>query len=144
MFELLFIKDLMDLLRAEKQLVHALTKVIQGTTIDSMRSAFAEHLEQTVAHLEGVEQLVALVNKLPQAEHCETMEKPIDEATELLEDAEQRVGQYESSDCNAAGMLAELLGIDTVLSQRMLDEEEQSDENPTNLAGLRPSVYVVK
>ncbi|MBL9092667.1 MAG: ferritin-like domain-containing protein [Planctomycetaceae bacterium] len=145
----LFVMELKDLLSAEKQLVKALPKMAKGATSEALRAAFEEHLEQTKGQIERLEQVFALIDKAPRAEHCKAMEGLIAEGSELLEEdgepavkdaaligAAQKVEHYEISGYGTARALAELLGLDEAvdLLQETLDEEKETDENLTKLA----------
>ena len=145
----LFVMELKDLLSAEKQLVKALPKMAKGATSEALRAAFEEHLEQTKGQIERLEQVFALIDKAPRAEHCKAMEGLIAEGSELLEEdgepavkdaaligAAQKVEHYEISGYGTARALAELLGLDEAvdLLQETLDEEKETDETLTKLA----------
>jgi len=145
----LFVKELKDLLSAEKQLVKALPKMAKGSSSEALRAAFEEHLEQTKGQIERLEKVFGLIDKAPRAEHCKAMEGLIAEGSELLEEdgepavkdaaligAAQKVEHYEISGYGTARALAELLGLDEAvdLLQETLDEEKETDENLTKLA----------
>jgi ferritin-like metal-binding protein YciE len=147
--ESLFVKELKDLLSAEKQLVKALPKMAKGASSEALRAAIEEHLEQTKGQVERLEQVFSIVGKAPRAEHCKAMEGLIEEGAELLEEdgdpavkdaaligAAQKVEHYEISGYGTARTLAELLGLDKAvkLLQQTLDEEKETDENLTKLA----------
>nr|AXL05485.1 hypothetical protein AYO47_08440 [uncultured bacterium] len=147
--ESLFVTELKDLLSAEKQLVKALPKMAKGATSEELRAAFEEHLEQTKGQVARLEQVFALVDKSPRAEHCKAMESLIEEGAELLEEdgdpavkdaaligAAQKVEHYEISGYGTARSLAELLGLDQAvkLLQESLDEEKETDLKLTDLA----------
>lgn len=147
--ENLFVHELKDLLSAEKQLVKALPKMAKGATSETLRAAIEEHLEQTKEQVERLEQVFAIVDKAPRAEHCKAMEGLISEGDELLEEdaepsvkdaaliaAAQKVEHYEISGYGTARTLAELLGLDKAadLLQQTLDEEKETDVKLTELA----------
>ena len=147
--ENLFIHELKDLLSAEKQLVKALPKMAKGASSESLRTAIEEHLEQTKVHVERLEQVFAVVEKAPRAEHCKGMEGLIAEGADLLEEegapavkdaaliaAAQKVEHYEISGYGTARTLAESLGLEKAveLLQQTLDEEKLTDEKLTEFA----------
>ena len=147
--ENLFIHELKDLLSAEKQLVKALPKMAKGASSESLRTAIEEHLEQTKGHVDRLEQVFAIIEKAPRAEHCKGMEGLIEEGAALLEEegapavidaaliaAAQKVEHYEISGYGTARTLAELLGLEKAveLLQQTLDEEKETDEKLTELA----------
>jgi ferritin-like metal-binding protein YciE len=147
--ENLLVKELKDLLSAEKQLTKALPKMAKGATSESLSAAFEEHLEQTKGHVERLEQIFEMLGKAARAEHCKAMEGLIEEGSDLLEEdgepmvkdaaligAAQRVEHYEISGYGTARTLAELLGQDKAakLLQQTLDEEKETDEKLTELA----------
>jgi ferritin-like metal-binding protein YciE len=145
----LLVKELKDLLSAEKQLLKALPKMAKGAASESLREAFEEHLEQTKGQVERLEKAFKIIGKAPRAEHCKAMEGLLEEGSELLEEdgepavkdaaligAAQKVEHYEISGYGTARSLAELLGLDDVaeLLQETLDEEKETDELLTKLA----------
>jgi ferritin-like metal-binding protein YciE len=147
--ENLFVHELKDLLSAEKQLVKALPKMAKGAASETLRTAIEEHLEQTKGQVERLEQVFAMVDKAPRAEHCKAMEGLISEGDELLQEdgeasvkdaaliaAAQKVEHYEISGYGTARTLAELLGLDQAveLLQQTLDEEKETDLKLTKLA----------
>jgi len=147
--ESLLVKELKDLLSAEKQLVKALPKMAKGATSEPLRAAIEEHLEQTKGQVDRLEKVFGILGKAPRAEHCKAMEALIEEGAELLEEegdpavkdaaliaAAQKVEHYEISGYGTARTLAELLGLDKAvkLLRQTLDEEKETDENLTQLA----------
>jgi ferritin-like metal-binding protein YciE len=147
--ENLLVHELKDLLSAEKQLVKALPKMAKGAASETLRTAIEEHLEQTKGQVERLEQVFAMVDKAPRAEHCKAMEGLISEGDELLQEdgeasvkdaaliaAAQKVEHYEISGYGTARTLAELLGLDQAveLLQQTLDEEKETDLKLTKLA----------
>ena len=147
--ESLFVHELKDLLSGEKQLVKALPKMAKGASSEALRSAIEEHLEQTKAQVERLEEVFGLIERAPRAEHCEAMEGLIAEGAELLEEegedavkdaaliaAAQKVEHYEISAYGTARTLAEMLGLTKAvdLLQQTLDEEKETDEKLTELA----------
>jgi ferritin-like metal-binding protein YciE len=147
--ENLFVHEVKDLLSAEKQLVKALPKMAKGAASETLRTAIEEHLEQTKGQVERLEQVFAMVDKAPRAEHCKAMEGLISEGDELLQEdgeasvkdaaliaAAQKVEHYEISGYGTARTLAELLGLDQAveLLQQTLDEEKETDLKLTKLA----------
>lgn len=147
--ELLLVHELKDLLSAEKQLVKALPKMAKGASSKSLRGAIQEHLEQTKGQVERLEEIFALLDKAPRAEHCQAMEGLIAEGADLLDaegdeqvkdaaliGAAQKVEHYEIAAYGTARALAELLGLDRAvdLLQQTLDEEKQADAKLNDLA----------
>lgn len=147
--ESLFVSELKDLLSAEKQLVKALPKMAKGATSEMLRDSIEEHLAQTKVQVDRLEQVFALIDKVPRAEHCKAMEGLIAEGAEILDAdgddavrdaaiiaAAQRVEHYEISGYGTARALAELLGLDKAaqLLQETLDEEKATDQKLTELA----------
>jgi len=145
--ESLLVKELKDLLSAEKQLVKALPKMAKGAAGEALRQAIEEHLEQTKGQVERLEKVFSIVGKAARAEHCKAMEGLIEEGAELLEEdgdpavkdaaligAAQKVEHYEISGYGTARTPAELLGLDQAvkLLQETLDEEKNRREpDPT-------------
>jgi ferritin-like metal-binding protein YciE len=145
----LFVHELKDLYSAEKQLLQALPKMVKNTQNEELREAFEMHRGQTEQHVERIERIMSGMDNAPSGEKCHGMEGLIEEAEDLLENAEdphvrdagmigaaQRVEHYEISGYGTARTYAEMLGLDEAvqLLQQTLDEEKETDAKLTKLA----------
>jgi ferritin-like metal-binding protein YciE len=146
----LYVDELRDLYDAENQLTKALPKMAEGATSDELREGFKEHLEQTRGHVQRLEQIFERLGEKPKGKKCKGMEGLIKEGSEVLDEdieedthdaaiigAAQRVEHYEIAGYGTARTHAELLGRDedVELLEQTLEEEKETDEKLTQLAG---------
>jgi ferritin-like metal-binding protein YciE len=146
----LYIDELKDLYSAETQLVKALPKMAKGAESEELRQGFEEHLEQTKGHVQRLEQIFQALGESPKGKKCKGMEGLVEEGSEVLEEdfegpvldaaligAAQRVEHYEIAGYGTVRALAEALGEDEHVSllTETLDEEKETDEKLTELAG---------
>lgn len=145
----LYVEELRDLYSAESQLVKALPKMAKAATNPQLRQAFEEHLEQTQAHVNRLEQIFEKLGEKPKGKTCYGMKGLLEEGKETMsEDAEpevldagliaaaQRVEHYEIAGYGTVRTYAKMLG-DTdaaKLLQQTLDEEGETDKKLTKLA----------
>lgn len=138
-----------DLYSAETQLVKALPKVAKAASTDSLRKAIEAHLEETRGHVERLKRIAELLEAKPGGKKCKGMEGLLAEGKEALEEegpeplvdaaliaAAQRVEHYEISAYGSARAMAELLGLDSVVTllQQSLDEERAADEELSRIS----------
>ena len=145
---------LVDLLRdtydAEKQLVRALPKMAKAATSEELSSAFTNHLEVTRGQVTRLEEVFKELGMAARGKHCVAMEGLIEEGKELIEEdhapevldaaliaAAQKVEHYEIAAYGTARTWAGLLGLNKAadLLNESLDEESETDEELTQLAG---------
>jgi ferritin-like metal-binding protein YciE len=145
----LLVHELRDLLYAEKQLVKALPKMAAAAHSPRLAEAFKTHREETLGHVQRLEQIFESLELAPRGEKCEAMEGLIAEGAEILEAkgddqvrdaaliaAAQRVEHYEIAGYGCARTFAAILGKSEAaeLLQQTLDEEKATDELLTELA----------
>lgn len=145
----LLVKELKDLLSAEKQLLKALPKMAKAAASETLREAFEGHLEETRGQVERLEKAFKHLGKAPRAHHCKAMEGLIAEGAELIEEegepavkdaaliaAAQRVEHYEIAGYGAAKAFADILGMFDVaaLLAETLEEEKGADEKLNGIA----------
>lgn len=145
-----YIDELKDLYSAETQLVKALPKMAKASVHDELRQGFEEHLRQTSQHVSRLEQIFEDLGESPSGKKCMGMEGLVKEAAQVLKEdyeedvmdpaiigAAQRVEHYEIAAYGTARAFAELLGEDEHVSllQQTLDEEKETDNRLTQLAG---------
>ena len=141
--------ELKDLYSAENQLVKALPKMAKAATNAELQAGFEEHLEQTKAHVERLDQVAELLGKKLTGHKCKAMEGLIEEGSDLIaEDADesvrdagligaaQRVEHYEIAGYGTACALAKQLGHSEVVEilVETLEEEKETDQKLTDLA----------
>ena len=61
----LYIDELKDLYNPENQLVKALPKMAKAASSPKLRQGFEEHLEQTIGHVERLEEIFKLIKERP-------------------------------------------------------------------------------
>ena len=147
----LLIKQLQDVLHAERQLVGAIPKMVAAAHHPSLKEAFEKHLAETEVHVERLETIFQLLGEKAEAKPCKAMIGFIEEGQETIKDgsekermpsdlaliaAAQRVEHYEISSYGTLRVLARQLGeveCARLLSQT-LGEEESADFKLTAIA----------
>jgi ferritin-like metal-binding protein YciE len=145
----LYLDELKDIYDAEQQIVKALPKMAKKANSEELRAALEQHLDQTQTQIERLEQIFEELGEKAKGEKCLATKGLIEEATKMMEDAEdddtrdaaiigsaQKVEHYEIATYGTLRTYAELLGFDeqAELLQETLDEEKETDENLTELA----------
>ena len=141
--EQLFIDELKDLYSAEKQITKALPKLAKAATSPELRQAFENHLQETLGHVERLDQIFEVLGKSSRGKTCHGMQGLLEEGSEVLEDTEkgdvrdaalisaaQRVEHYEIAAYGCVREYANLLGQEKVadLLEETLQEERAADE----------------
>ncbi|BAM91331.1 non-heme manganese-containing catalase [Bradyrhizobium oligotrophicum S58] len=141
----LLIEELRDILHAEKQLTKALPKMAEAARFDQLRELFEQHLVETEAQIERINECFDLLGKTPRAKPCKGMMGLVEEGQEIMtqgEDKEdaaadlaligaaQRVEHYEMSGYTTARNLASQLRHSAVVAllSKSLAEEENADQ----------------
>lgn len=145
----LFHHELKDLYSAEKQIIDALPKMIEGASNADLKTALRDHLELTREHLARIEDVCEELDLKPGGHKCKGMEGLIEEGSELLKEkteknvldagiigAAQRVEHYEMAAYGTARTHAAKLGFHDVADklQGTLDEEGEADRLLSRLA----------
>lgn len=146
----LYIDELKDIYNAENQMVKALPKMARAASSGELREGFEEHLEQTRGHVQRLEAIFKSLGEQPKGKKCAGMEGLVKEGAEIMgEDFEgavmdaaligaaQRVEHYEIAAYGTVCEFAKILGESehASLLQKTLDEEKETDEKLTELAG---------
>lgn len=144
-----FIDELRDTYDAEKQLIKALPKLAKAASSAELKAAFEEHLEQTLKHVERLEQVFEEMGETARGKHCEgiagiiaegktVMDEDFDEMTmdACLIAAGQRAEHYEMAAYGTLVAWAEGMGHTDAaqLLQETLDEEKSADQKLSSLA----------
>lgn len=141
----LLINELRDLLHAEKQLTKALPKLAEAARHDQLRELFEQHLAETEAQVERINECFELLGKSARAKPCKGMMGLIEEGQEVIDEGEdkdavaadlaliggaQRVEHYEIAGYSTARNLAQQLRHSAVVAllQKSLAEEENADQ----------------
>jgi ferritin-like metal-binding protein YciE len=145
----LYIKELQDLLSAERQLIEALPKMAEAASSASLRNAFQAHLKETETHADRLEQIFKAHGMPPKSTKCKAMEGLVKEGSEWMKEnakegvmdagliaAAQRVEHYEMAGYGCTRTYAKLLGdkLATKLLQQTLDEEGAADKKLTEIS----------
>jgi Mn-containing catalase len=141
----LLVDELRDILHAEKQLTKALPKMAEAARFDQLRDLFEQHLVETEAQIERINECFSLLGETARAKPCKGMMGLVEEGQEVMAKGErkpdaaadlalisaaQRVEHYEISGYTTARNLASQLrhsAISALLSQS-LAEEENADQ----------------
>jgi ferritin-like metal-binding protein YciE len=145
----LYVDELKDLYNAENQLVKALPKMAKAASNPELAKAFRDHLEETQAQVERLEQIFERLEISPKGKKCKAMEGLIEEGKEVMEDAAdpmvkdaalisaaQRVEHYEMAGYGCVRTFAHLLGDEAAadLLQETLNEEGGANKKLNDLA----------
>jgi ferritin-like metal-binding protein YciE len=145
----LFQDTLKDIYYAEKQILKALPKMADAAQSDELRAGFKEHREQTLGHVERLEQIFKSIDKPARGKTCEAILGIIEEAKEIMSDFKgtdaldaglissgQAVEHYEIARYGTLKTWAQQLGLTEAVSllDATLKEEVVTDEKLTQLA----------
>src|SRR5262249_24288178 len=81
----LFLCELRDIYHAQKQLVKALPKIAKGATRPELRSAFEQHLNETINQVSRLEQAFDELGHKAKGETCEAMKGLIEEGKDMID-----------------------------------------------------------
>jgi Mn-containing catalase len=141
----LLIDQLRDILHAEKQLTKALPKMAEAARFDQLRELFEQHLSETEAQVERINECFELLGKSARAKPCKGMAGLVEEGQEVIAEGEdkedaaadlalisaaQRVEHYEIAGYSTARSLAQQLRHSQIVSllSKSLAEEENADQ----------------
>jgi ferritin-like metal-binding protein YciE len=148
----LYLSELKDLYSAEDQIVKALPKMIENAESPDLRTALAQHLEETRGHVARLEQVFEMHGEEARKQKCKGMQGVLAEgdemvgkdATPAVRDAAiisscQRVEHYEISAYGTVRTYAEQMGHQraAAILKQMLDEELAADKKLTQIAKSR-------
>ena len=146
----LLVEEMQDLLHAEHQLLKALPKMARAAHEPELSRAFENHLEQTQAHVERLEQAFGILGVKAKTKVCKRMQGVIEEGQEKITEgkekrnfiadlglaaAAQKVEHYEISGYGTIRAVAEKLGHKNVVNllSETLAEEEKADQLLTKI-----------
>lgn len=145
----LFVETLRDIYYVEKQLTKALPKMAKKATSEDLAQAFTDHASETEGQIERLENIFKLLEKPARGKKCAAIEGLIEEATEIISEAEsdmvrdagmlaaaQAVEHYEISRYGTLKAWAEKMQLEEVveLLDETLQEEKATDQKLTELA----------
>lgn len=147
--------ELKDIYSAENQLLKALPQMAEAAESKDLRAAFEKHLDQTLTHVERIEEICRDLKIEPSGKTCAGMGGLIKESEEVIQSdmdtepkqaaligAAQRVEHYEIAAYGTARAHAKQLAYVKafeVLTQT-LNEEKDTDQKLTHLAENRANV----
>jgi Mn-containing catalase len=151
------VDELRDILHAEKQLTKALPKMAKAARFDRLRECFEQHLIETEAQIERLNECFLLLGETARAKPCKGMMGLVEEGQEVMAEGEkkedavadlaligaaQRVEHYEISGYTTAKNLAQQLRHSAVVSllSKSLAEEENADQLLNQVARTLMSV----
>jgi len=145
----LFVHGLKDIYYAEKKLVQNLPKMAKKAESQDLAQAISQHLRETENQVARLERIFKLNNMEPRGKKCPGIEGLIQEAKEIMEEAEdgdtldagmlaasQSVEHYEISRYGTLIAWAEELGMGETVSllKETLAEEKNADKLLSQLA----------
>jgi ferritin-like metal-binding protein YciE len=148
-FSELFEETLKDIYYAEKAILKALPKMAKKASSSKLQAAFTKHEKETQGQVERLDEVFGLLNKRASGKKCPAIEGIIEEAEEVMKEAEddtirdaamlaaaQAVEHYEIARYGTLVAWAEKMEMSDAaeLLQATLDEEKQTDEALTELA----------
>jgi len=149
-FHKFFVDELKDIYWAEKHLVKALPKMKKAATSTELASAFEKHTQETLTHIETLEQVFSLLGEKPATKKCDAMEGLLAEANSIIDDtdkdtmirdaglilAAQKVEHYEIATYGTLRAFAQNMGNTDVedLLQQTLENEKATDVALTEIA----------
>jgi ferritin-like metal-binding protein YciE len=140
-----FLEELASTYDAEKQLLKALPKMAQAARNEDLRHAFEEHLEQTEAQVERLEQVFEILGDEPQSKSCKVMDAILKESDDIIKRklgdgalicSAQKAEHYEIAAYGSLQFWARLLGEEDAaeLLEETLDEERDTDDRLMEVA----------
>ena len=145
----LFIHGLKDIYYAEKKLVQNLPKMAKKAESPELARAIEQHYKETTNQVARLEKVFKLVDIAPKGKKCFGIEGLLEEAKEIMDDAEdldtrdagmlaaaQAVEHYEISRYGTLIAWAEELGMNEAASilEETLAEEKKADKLLSQLA----------
>jgi Mn-containing catalase len=153
----LLIEELRDILHAEKQLTKALPKMAKAARFGRLRECFEEHLIETEAQIERINECFQLLGENARAKPCKGMMGLVEEGQDVMQEGEemedavadlaligaaQRVEHYEMSGYTTARNLAQQARHSAIVAllSKSLAEEENADQLLNQIARSLMSV----
>ena len=139
----LFLHELSDTYSAEKQMTRSLPKLAKAATDPALAQAFEDHLEETRAQVERIEEIAETAGFKLKRIKCEGMAGLVEETMSMVDQVEegpvldaaligsaQKAEHYEIASYTSLILMAKKLGYaDAVpLLQATLAEEEATDK----------------
>lgn len=144
----LFVAELADAYDSENQLVKALPAMATAAQDAKLKAAFKEHLVETKAQIEILDEVFELLELKPKGKHCAGMAGIIEEGKDAIEDLPaspvrdaalvaggRRAEHYEIAAYKSMIAMGEALGLTKACTRlgRILAQEERADVGLTKL-----------
>ena len=146
----MFVHELGGIYSAEKQILHALPKMIRSASSGELSAALEEHRQITEDHVDRLDQIFSMLEESSRiTKKCKGMEGLLEEGSEMVqEDADdaardagiiaiaQKVEHYEIAAYGTLVAYARLLDQQQAanLLEETLNEEKDADERLTEIA----------
>ena len=145
----LFEEQLKNTLWSERALINAIPRMISLATSEDLILELTDNLKQTHEHITRLAKIFRNIEKKPTTIKCETMERLIAEASDMMEDCEkgakcdagiiaaaQKIEHYEIATYGTLRQFAETLGLREAerLLMITLKEEKEADYKLTDVA----------
>jgi ferritin-like metal-binding protein YciE len=145
----LFLDTLKDIYYAEKQIVKNLPKMAKAATSPELKAGFEQHLEETEAQVERLEQVFEMIGKPARGKTCEAILGIIEEGKEIMTEfkgtqaldaglasSAQAIEHYEIARYGTLKSWAQQLGLTeaVTLLDQTLQEEIATDKKLTQVA----------
>jgi ferritin-like metal-binding protein YciE len=140
----LFVHEISDTHNAEKQMTRSLPKLARAATDPELAKAFEDHLEETRAQVERLDQVAELCGFKIKRVKCDGMEGLVEETMSLVDligkgpildaaliGAAQKAEHYEIAGYTSLCLMAQKLGLTKAipLLKASLAEEEATDKH---------------
>jgi len=145
----LLLHFLQDVYYVERQLVKALPKMTKSAQAPALKEAFTAHHQETIHHVERLEQVFELLGKSAKGVPCEAIKGLIEEAEEVIDTSQigpvrdagliacgQAVEHYEMARYGSLIAWAQTAGHKDMaaLLQKTLDDEKNAEKTLHDLA----------
>jgi ferritin-like metal-binding protein YciE len=155
----LFEDQLKDIYWAEKALTKALPKMAKKATSEELITALEDHLKETEAQVQKLEQVFEVIGKKATAKKCDAMAGLVKEAEEIMKESDegamrdagiisagQKVEHYEIATYGTLRTFATTLGLDdaAALLEEILNEEKAADQKLTEIAESTINIQAVE
>jgi ferritin-like metal-binding protein YciE len=136
----------------EQQLIKALPKMAKAATLNELRVAFEQHLQETQRHSDRLEQVFASIGKSPKTQSNDVVKALTKEGENMIDTIERsplldaalivagnQVEHYEMAAYGSLRTFAQLLGNNqaVTLLEQTLQEEKAADQKLTQIAETR-------
>ncbi len=146
----LFMDELKDMLSSENQIIVALPKMIKLASMDELKEALMNHLDETKEQVVRLKKIFSILGEKPSEMTCKGMQGILAEGEEMVKgkspsslldatiiSAAQKVEHYEIASYGTLRSFAKQMDLDSEVAkllQASLDEEGAADKKLTKIA----------